>query len=412
MKSLNNFLKIILIFILFIIFFYFYSFRISLKAPIKVGILHSRTGTLSISEEPVIKATLLAIKEVNENGGVLGRKLEPIIADGQSNPPTFAKEADRLINKEKVPVIFGCWTSTSRKEVKPIVEKHNSLLFYPIQYEGIENSPNIIYTGAAPNQQLIPGLVWAVNNFGKKIFLIGSDYIFPRVANKLIKKVGLSLDVDIIGEEYIELGSTNIEATVNKIKELKPDVVLNTLNGDTNIAFFNLEKLNVPILSFSISEIELPFLMLNASNTYACWNYFQSLNTETNKKFLIAMNKEYGIDQLINDPMEAAYFGVKIWAKAANKARSISTNAVKKELYNITFLAPEGFIQIDPSNNHTWKSISIGKANPDGQFNIIWNSMIPIKPEPYPNNLLIQKTVSKKNYWNKFINNLHKERVN
>lgn len=279
---------------------------------IKVGILHSLSGTMAISEKSVVNSTLLAIEEINSQGGVLGKKIQPIIVDGKSNWVTFAQEAERLINKEKVVTVFGCWTSASRKTVKPVFEKYNHLLIYPVQYEGLEESPNIVYTGAAPNQQIIPAVKWSFDNLGKRFFLVGSDYVFPRTANEIIKDQVTALRGEILGEEYILLGSADVEGVVKKISETQPDVILNTINGDTNIAFFKaLRKAGItpeqiPTISFSIAEEELRSLPKeDVVGDYAVWNYFQSVDDADNQRFVKQFQKKYGQNRVTSDPIEA-----------------------------------------------------------------------------------------------------------
>ncbi|MBJ7260107.1 MAG: urea ABC transporter substrate-binding protein, partial [Chthoniobacterales bacterium] len=261
--------------------------------PIRVGILQSMTGTLAISARPVVDATLLAIEEINAQGGLLGRRLEPVIADGRSDSDVFAAEAERLMTKEKVSVVFGCWTSSSRKAVGPVFEKHNHLLFYPVQYEGLEQSPNIVYNGATPNQQVMPAVSYALANFGPRVFLVGSDYVFPRTANAIIRDQVAALGGEIVGELYMPLGGKNAAPIIDAIVAAKPDVILNTINGDSNIAFFRaLREAGVrpdrlPVVSFSISETELPELGAEAmAGNYAAWNYFQSVDTPENRAFL------------------------------------------------------------------------------------------------------------------------------
>jgi urea transport system substrate-binding protein len=257
---------------------------------IKVGILHSLTGTMAGSEKEVVDATKMAIDEINSAGGLLGKKIEPVVADGRSDWPTFAREAERLITQEKVAVVFGCWTSASRKTVKPVFEKHNHLLFYPVQYEGLEQSKNIIYTGAAPNQQIIPAVKWAFDNVGKRMFLVGSDYVFPRTANEIIKEQVKSLKGEIAGEEYVLLGSNQVDAIVKKIVDTKPDVILNTINGDTNVAFFKalraagITPQKIPTMSFSLAEAELTAMgSKELAGDYASWNYFQAIDSKQNQ---------------------------------------------------------------------------------------------------------------------------------
>ncbi len=314
---------------------------LSHQPTIKVGILHSLTGSMSISEKPVVNAVLLAIKEVNENGGVLGMKVEPVIADGKSDPDVFQSEAERLVAKENVKAIFGCWTSASRKAVKPTIEKYNSLLFYPVQYEGLEQSPNIIYLGPTPNQQLIPAINWSVDNLGKKFFLVGSDYIFPRVENEIAKDVIGYLGGEVVGEEYALLGSKNFLEIIKKIKETKPDVILSTISGDSNVAFFeDLYEFNVPkipIMSLSVTENEVKafkdHLQAHFSKdaerifkeymvgTYSCWSYFESINSFANINFIKKFIARYGKSYDMTDPEASAYFAVLLWSKAVNECK-------------------------------------------------------------------------------------------
>jgi len=380
---------------------------IQTKAPIKVGILHSLTGTMAISEIAVVDATLLAIDELNQKGGILGRKIEPIVVDGRSDWPTFANEAERLITQENVSVVFGCWTSASRKMVKPVFEKHNHLLFYPVQYEGLEQSPNIIYTGAAPNQQIIPAVKWSFDHLGQRIFLVASDYVFPRAANAIIKAQAMALSAEVVGEEYILLGSHDVKAVVQKIVATKPDVVLNSINGDTNIAFFTelhnagITPEKIPVMSFSISENELHHLDIkNMVNHYAAWNYFQTVNTKVNQDFVKRFKNKYGQERVTNDPMEAAYFGVYLWAQAVEEVGTAEVNKVRNAMKRQSFQAPGGLVYIDDDNNHTWKTVRVGKIRQDGQFDIVWTSERPVQPIPYP-------TYRLKSEWDKFLDNLY-----
>ena len=379
-------ITIIIILILIICFGYLlnknsYFELFSPGVPIKVGILHSLSGTMAISESPVVDATLLAIEEINNNGGLLGRQIVSIVVDGQSDSLTFAKEAEKLIVIDKVSAVFGCWTSASRKTVKPIFERYRHLLFYPVQYEGLEESDNVIYTGAAPNQQLTPAVEWCINNIGKKIFLVGSDYIFPKVGNEIIKDKINVLGGEIVGEEYLLLGSNNVKSIIDKIAETDPDVILNTINGDSNTAFFNelhnagITSEKIPVMSFSIGESELKDMgLVNMIGNYACWNYFQSINTDENKIFVEKFKNKFGQERVISDPMEAAYIGVYLWAQAVKKAGIVNIKEVRKALKTQRFMAPEGVVYLDPNNNHIWKTVRIGRIREDGQFNILWTS--------------------------------------
>jgi urea transport system substrate-binding protein len=359
--------------------------------PIRVGVLHSLTGTMAISETSVRDATLLAIEELNAAGGVLGRRIESVVADGRSDWPMFAREAERLITSEQVAVVFGCWTSASRKTVKPVFEKYDHLLFYPVQYEGLEQSPNIIYTGAAPNQQIIPAVKWSFDHLGKQFFLVGSDYVFPRTANAIIKAQVLALGGTIVGEEYLRLGSREVEAAVQKIAASRPTVILNTINGDSNVAFFEALRRagitadRIPTVSFSLAEDELRHMDARTmAGDYAAWNYFQSVDSPENRRFVQAFRARYGQNRVTDDPMEAAYFGVKLWALAVGSARTTKVSEVRKALRYQSLAAPEGIVSLDPVTQHTWKVVRIGKIRADGQFEIVWSSQDPVRPIPYP----------------------------
>lgn len=379
----------------------------TIAAPIKVGVLHSLSGTMAISEQSVANATLLAIEELNQKGGVLGRKIEPILVDGKSDPATFAGEAERLITQEKVSTVFGGWTSASRKTMRPIFEKYNHLLFYPVQYEGLETSPNIVYTGAAPNQQIIPAVKWCLDNVGKRFFLVGSDYVFPRTANTIIKdQLGL-LQGTVVGEEYIKLGSTDVKSLIQKIVRSKPDIILNTINGDSNVAFLKelrgagISHDQLPVMSFSLAEPELRSLNLpELVGDYTAWNYFQSIDSPTNSAFIKKYQAKYGANQVTSDPMEAAYFGVLLWAQAVETAGSAQTEDIRGAIREQSLQAPEGIVYIDRDTQHTWKSVRIGKIKPDGQFEIIWSSERPVRPLPYP-------PFRSRNEWDDFLKQLY-----
>ena len=359
--------------------------------PIKVGVLHSLSGTMAISETSVVDATLLAIDEINERGGLLGRKVVPVIVDGQSDSPTFAAEAERLIVEEEVSAIFGGWTSASRKTMKPVFEEYNHLLFYPVQYEGLEQSPNIVYTGASPNQQVLPAIDWAFENLGTKFFLVGSDYVFPRSANAIMKERINELGGETLGEEYRVLGDRNFVEIVDKIAKTKPDVILNTINGDSNLGFFNelrkkgIDPETIPTISFSIAEDEIRHLgAMTMSGDYAAWNYFQSIDLPENKVFVQNFKNKYGPHRVTDDPMEAGYIGVYLFAKAVEKVGSDDVNAVREAVKGITFAAPEGIVGVDPKTQHLSKTVRIGQILEDGQFKIVYSSEEPIHPIPYP----------------------------
>lgn len=361
------------------------------EEPIKVGILHSLSGTMSISEVAVKDGELMAIEEINAKGGVLGRKIVPIIEDGASDWPTFAEKAKKLILKDKVAVVFGCWTSASRKAVLPVFEKYDHLLIYPVQYEGLEASKNIVYTGATANQQIMPGVSWLLKNGHKRFYLLGSDYVFPRTAN-LIVKAQLKAEGGILaGEEYTPLGHTEYSTIINKIRAAKPDIVFSSLNGDSNVAFFKqlraagITANDIPTMSVSIAEDEIRGIGAeNLVGHFAVWNYFMSMATPENREFVKNYKARFGQDRVTDDPIEANYFGVYLWAKAVEKAGTPDVGSVRQAIRGLKFQAPEGTVTIDPKNNHTWKVVQVGKVRPDGQFDILWSSGKPVEPDPFP----------------------------
>ncbi len=361
------------------------------KEPIKVGVLHSLSGTMSISEVALKDGTLMAIDEINADGGLLGRKIVPIVEDGASDWPTFAEKAKKLILKDKVPVVFGCWTSASRKAVLPVFEKNNHLLFYPVQYEGLEASKNIVYTGAAPNQQIMPAVTWLLKEGKKNFYLLGSDYVFPRTANLIIKAQLKAEGGSLAGEEYTPLGHTEYSTVISKIKAAKPDVIFNTLNGDSNVAFFKqlraagITSKDIPVMSVSIAEDELRGIGAEiCEGDYAAWNYFMSMATPANQAFVAKYKAKYGNDRVTDDPIEAGYFGVYLWAEAVRKAGTTDVNKVREAVRGVEFNAPEGTVKVDPTNNHTWKIVQIGKITKNGQFDIVWSSGQTVQPDPFP----------------------------
>ncbi len=358
------------------------------NTPIKIGILHSLTGTMAISEKSVVDATLMAIDEINASGGLLGRQLEAIVVDGKSDWPSFAAGAEQLIQQDQVDVIFGCWTSASRKMVKPVVESYDNLLFYPVQYEGLEDSPNIVYTGATPNQQLTPAVKWSIENLGKRIFLVGSDYIFPRAANTIMKKQIHALGAQVVGEYYLPLGSKNVDEIMQAIAASDADVVLNTINGDSNLAFFQtLEKLDagIPVMSFSIAEDELRLMNIkNMVGHYAARSYFQSLKSPENQQFVTKFKQKYGAERTTSASMEAAYLGVHLWAKAVTQARTVDPSIIRGAIKGQSYNSPEGKVTVSAKNNHLWKPLYIGQIQNDAQFKIVWRETELIQPHPFP----------------------------
>ncbi|MED1440719.1 urea ABC transporter substrate-binding protein [Aeribacillus composti] len=357
---------------------------------VKVGILHSLSGTMAISEVSLKDAELMAIEEINNSGGLLGKKIEPVIEDGASDWPTFAEKAKKLLQQDKVATIFGGWTSASRKAMLPVVEQNKGLLWYPVQYEGMESSPNIFYTGATTNQQIVPAVSWLLNNKGKKFFLIGSDYVFPRTANSIIKAQLKAEGGEVVVEEYTPLGHTDYSTVINKMKKVKPEVVFNTLNGDSNVAFFKqlkdagITSKDVTVMSVSIAEEEIRGIGGEVlAGHLAVWNYFQTTDTPENKAFVEKYKEAYGEERVTDDPIEAAYIAVHLWAEAVKKAGSFEVEKVKEAAKGIEYKAPGGTVKIEGENQHLWKTVRIGEIQPDGQFKEIWNSGEPVKPDPY-----------------------------
>lgn len=359
--------------------------------PIRVGVLQSLSGTMSQSGTSVVDATLLAIEEINQSGGLLGQPLEAVVADGRSDPETFAQQAERLIVEEQVCTVFGCWTSSSRKTARPVFEQHDHLLVYPVQYEGLEESPNIIYLGAAPNQQIVPAVAWSQQQLGKKrFFLVGSDYVFPRTASEIIKDQFADSDARLVGEMYVPLGSAHFETVVQAIVDAEPDMILNTVNGDSNVAFFRelrkagIDRDDVPCLSFSLGEQELRSLTIaDVVGDYAASTYFQSLDTEANQAFSARFQARHP-HRVISDPMQDAYVGVHLWAQAVRDAESLETKSIRRAMRGQRFVAPEGNVRIDPETQHCFKTPRVGQIQSDGQFKIVWSAAEPIPPEPYP----------------------------
>ncbi|PZV09273.1 MAG: urea ABC transporter substrate-binding protein [Leptolyngbya sp.] len=358
---------------------------------IKVGILHSLSGTMAISETTVVDAEMLAIKEINEAGGVLGKQIEAVTEDGASDWPTFASKAEKLIDDDQVAVVFGCWTSASRKAVLPVFESKDHMLWYPVQYEGQECSKNIFYTGAAPNQQIEPAVDWLLENKGKDFFLVGSDYVFPRTANTIIKEQLKAKGGNTLGEDYLPLGNTEVTPIITKIKAAMPDggVIFNSLNGDSNVAFFKqLQGAGMgpdlyPVMSVSVAEEEVrqigpEFLV----GHLASWNYFQTVETPENEKWVADFKAEFGEDRVTNDPMEAAYIMVYLWKQAVEAAGSFDIAEVRAAAYGQSMAAPEGTVTMN-ANHHLSKTVRLGEVMDDGMFNIVWETDGPVDPEPW-----------------------------
>ncbi|MBS3996494.1 MAG: urea ABC transporter substrate-binding protein [Hydrogenophaga sp.] len=378
------------------------------QETIKVGVLHSLSGTMAISETVLKDTVLMAIEEINAKGGVLGKKLEPVVVDPASNWPLFAERARQLITQDKVAVVFGCWTSVSRKSVLPVFEELNSLLFYPVQYEGEELSKNVFYTGAAPNQQAIPAVEYLMSKDGgsaKRFVLLGTDYVYPRTTNKILraflKSKGIP-DSDIM-EEYTPFGHSDYQTIIANVKKFasagKKTAVISTINGDSNVPFYKelgnagLKATDVPVVAFSVGEEELRGVDTKPLVGHlAAWNYFMSIKNPTNTAFIkkwsdyakaknIAGHKDR---PLTNDPMEATYIGINMWKQAVEKAKSTDTDKVIAAMAGQTFTAPSGIVsKMDEKNHHLHKSVFIGEVRADGQFDVVWKTPGPVKAQPW-----------------------------
>jgi len=344
---------------------------------------------MAASEAPVREAVLLAVEELNAKGGVVGRSIQVVEADGASDPAVFAREAQRLIATERVATLFGCWTSASRKAVKTVVERYDHLLFYPVQYEGLEESPNIVYLGASPNQQILPAVSWSFAKLGRRFALVGSDYVFPRTAGAIIRDLLELRGGEVVAEHYLPLGATDFGAVVADLAAKAPDVILNTINGDSNVAFFRalraagLTSQRMPTLSFSLGEADAARIGLELlTGDYAAWNYFETIQSAENRRFLAAFRARGGLQP--GDPGEAAYLGVNLWAQAVRDAGVATPQAIREAARNQSFRAPEGVVTIDSTTGHTWKTARVGRLLPDGQFEVVWSSEKPVRPAPFP----------------------------
>jgi urea transport system substrate-binding protein len=374
---------------------------------IKIGVLHSLSGTMAISESVLKDTVLMTIDEINAKGGLLGKKLEPVVVDPASNWPLFAEKAKQLISQDKVAVTFGCWTSVSRKSVLPVYEELNSLLFYPVQYEGEELSKNVFYTGAAPNQQAIPAVEYLMSKAGggaKRWVLLGTDYVYPRTTNKILRSFLHSKGVkdEDIDEKYTPFGHSDYQTIVADIKKFSAGgktAVVSTINGDSNVPFYKelgnagLKAKDVPVVAFSVGEEELRGVDTKPLVGHlAAWNYFQSIKAPANSGFIKQWSeyaKAKGIaghkdKPLTNDPMEATYIGIHMWAQAVKKAGSTDTDKVIAAMAGQTYTAPSGITSMmDPKNHHLHKSVFIGEIKADGQFNVVWKTPGPVKAEPW-----------------------------
>jgi urea transport system substrate-binding protein len=373
---------------------------------IKVGILHSLSGTMAISETSLKDVALMTIAEINANGGVMGKMLEPVVVDPASDWPLFADKARQLLSQDKVAVVFGCWTSVSRKSVLPVFKELNGLLFYPVQYEGEELEKNVFYTGAAPNQQAIPAVEYLMSEDGggaKRFVLLGTDYVYPRTTNKILRAFLNSKGVkdEDIQEVYTPFGHSDYQTIVANIKKFATGgktAVISTINGDSNVPFYKelgnagLKATDVPVVAFSVGEEELRGVDAKPLVGHlAAWNYFESIKNPVNAEFIKkwkayakAKNLPNAATVVTNDPMEATYIGIHLWKQAVEKAHSTGTDKVIAAMGGQKFNAPDGYtIEMDATNHHLHKPVYIGEIKADGQFNVVWKSKGPIRAQPW-----------------------------
>ena len=364
------------------------------KEKIKIGLLYSASGTMATSEIPVAQMVRAAIKELNDNGGILGREVELLEFDGKSDPLLFAKGAQELIDKGAIS-LFGCWTSASRKEVKKVVEKNGNVLFYPVQYEGLESSPNIVYLGLSANQQINPTLDFIQSRFGKNIYLVGSEYIYPKAANFYIKELSKLSEFEVVAERYVPLGSTDFGDLFEDIIAKKPHAIINTLNGDSNRDFFlslaqhAISAKEIPVFSLSLDEsliaqMQTPAHRNALTGHYAAWGYFNIMNENKTNRFTLFLERYFQEHKEITDAMFSAYVGVQIFKESLIKAQEATPQAVLAHIKRKSFYLSGNIYFIDPKNHHTHRHVMLGKINEKGSFDIVWHSPQIIKPTPYP----------------------------
>jgi urea transport system substrate-binding protein len=376
--------------------------------PIRVGILHSLSGDLATTESSIVDATILAIEEINDNGGVLGRPIEPVVADGASDEDTFTREAERLILKEQTAAVFGCWTSSCRKAVKPVFEKHDHVLFYPIYYEGLESSPNVVYMGGTPNQEFIPAVQWSYAFLNKRrFFLAGTDSVYPRTAHAIIRDHVRKLGGQIVGESYAAPGKTDMTGLAQEAVAAEPDMIVNSLNGNSSPAFVRalrkrgVSAERVPMLVFNIGENLLRSVKAgDLAGDYTAGSYFSDTDRPEGKEFLTRLRAKFGPQRLATDPMESAYNAVHVWAKAVQTAGDTSPRAVRTAVRGLTVEAPGGTIRIDPENLHVESMLRLARITAEGRFEIVWSTDRPVRAEPYP-------TTRPRAEWDKFLTDLH-----
>ncbi|MDJ1138198.1 urea ABC transporter substrate-binding protein [Streptomyces iconiensis] len=364
------------------------------RPPLRVGVLHSHTGRLAGAEKPLHHATVMAINEINAKGGLLGREIVPVLADGRSRGKVFAQETKRLLASGGVRTIFGGYESAARRSMIPVVERDGGLLVYPAVYEGGETSRRVIYTGATPNQYITPAVQWFLDNGARSFFLVGSDYIYPRVSLALVHSQLSSSGGRVTGEEYLPPGSENVKETVRRIRKTEPDVIVSALAGDTNGPFFSAlrgggrDAQRIPTLNLVADEWELRSQEARrksgafVAGDYVAANYFESLPDAANTRFVREFKRRYGAAH-VSDTVAAAYTGVHLWARAVRAAGDTSPEAVLRSVRGASVKAPGGTVYADRQNRHLWKRARVGRIRLDGRIEPVWSSEAVIRPAPY-----------------------------
>lgn len=358
---------------------------------VRLGLLHSLTGTFAISEAAQVDAEQLAIEQINAAGGVLGRKIIPFVEDGASDAPTFAEKARVLLRRHNVAAVIGCYSSALRKAVLPAFRQAKGLLYYPTYYEGLEQDARCMYTAQDATQSVIAAMDWMIREKGKKIFLVGSDYIYPVTCNKIAKQAIAKFGGEVAGEEYAPLGHTEFSSIINKIKAAKPDCIYSTVVGGSNVAFYKqlraagLGGNEITLLSTLVTENEIDGIgKENAEGTYSCMGYFQSLDTPANQRFIKAFKDKYGQNRVIGYPMECAYNSVYLWKEAVEKGKSFVPDDVIAASSGLGFEAPSGLVRFDEKNHHVWMRVRVGRARADGQFDVVYQTPDLVPPNPFP----------------------------
>jgi urea transport system substrate-binding protein len=377
--------------------------------PIKIGILYSLSAP---NERPIAEAALLAIEEINANGGLLGRKIEPIFIDDSSDAATCAQRAQELIVDKQVVALFGTYTSASRREVNRVAEEYNTIFFCPMQSEGVESLSHTVLTGATANQYILPAVLWCAEHIGTRFFIVGSQDIYSVVVGAIIDDLLHSTEVEAVGKEYIST-TEDVSTVIAQIKKTQPDVIIHMMHGEKNKVFFEglqaagITSARVPVMSFTISEADIQELGATLlAGSYGSRSYFQSIISRENSAFIQAFKNRYGKERVLNDAMESAYISIYLWYQVASFVSSVEPKKVMAFVQNQSRVSPEGIISIDPFTYYSWKESRIGKINLDGQFDIVWSSGKALCPIPYPFKtrdeweLLVQKVYARwENAW-------------